>query len=329
MSKLARWIGAAMVPIVGLATALVVATPAEATPATSRVGFIRSDGDLFAKDAGSTLYNGGFSIVDDSKTIKKFAVGGNCLVLLTSTGALFAKTINNIAQGTPYLGGWSQEVASGVSDFAVSSTCLQTILDTGGKIYARYGVGTTWYSQEDSGTVSQIANGGDYQMLRRSDGAVFAKHGNIYTNGGWTLEADAAVDAADIAIAADGLQMYVNGTGETLARSGIGTSWTTEDSASPAVTDIATGGGVQMLLRSDGTVFARSGIGIGGWTAEATSVNQIDASDTGLQVFLTADRKLWGSYSIANSGWTCLDDSLSIRLLSENSSVATITAEQI
>lgn len=318
MSKLSRWLGLASVPLVAAASSLAFASPAMASGETTRVGAIRvTDEALFAKDVGTTLYNGGWSIMDDSMSITKYAVGGTDMVLLRSDGALFAKSIDNINGGTAYLGGWQQEVASGVSDVVISSTGLQVILTTGGNTYARYGVGTTWYSQDNTGTVSQVAVGGDYQMSRRSDGSVFAKYGNVYSAGGFTIEAN-NVSASDIAVGSDGLQMYINGSGEVLARTGIGTSWVTED-ASGSVSDVATGGGVQMLLRSDGALYARSGIGIGGWTYETTNVDQIAVADSGLQVFLTTDRKLWGTWAVGTS-FTCLDDSLTIALVSEETS---------
>ena len=187
-----------------------------------------------------------------------------------------------------------------------SGSGFQMILDPGGNVWARNGVGYNW-TEEVVGGMTEIAAGGGTQMALDEGGNVWAESSSSPANS-WTEEVSGNGNIQAIAAGDGGFQMILDPGGNVWAKNSIGAGGWTEEIAG-GMKAISAGGGTQMVLDDAGNVWAKStsSIASGGWTEEVSgngNIQAIAAGDGGFQMILDPGGNVWAKNSIGAGGWT-------------------------
>ncbi len=255
-----------------------------------------ADSAVYAKTGVSY---GGWSQEAVGGNATQVAAGGGVQMFLRNDSAVFARYTNGTGDGV-----WVQETDPGTaSAIAVSSTGLQMIIAGDASIWSKKGVTYGGWSQEvGPGNAAAIAVGGDTEMFKRGDSAVFAK---TYGAPGWTQETNPATASA-IAVSSTGVQMMIAGDASVYAKTGIGFGGWTQEVGPGNAAAIAVGGNTQLFLRGDNAVFAKTTIGANGWTQETdpNTAVAIAVSANGTQMLKRSDSSAWAKSGVAYGGWS-------------------------
>jgi hypothetical protein len=137
------------------------------------------------------------------KRIAVLVLVTGCLGLLPATAVAFQ------------YGGWTQESPAGETAIAAGSDGTQMLMDGGGQVWAKYGVGNGgWIQETPAGQAFRaIATNGGVQMILDGAGQIWAKSG--VGNGGWLQESPPGENR--ISAGGSGLQMLLDGGGQVWA----------------------------------------------------------------------------------------------------------------
>lgn len=189
--------------------------------------YLSSDGTVYAR----TGIGAATGWVAESATGSKAIAAGSdgTQMMIGADGAIYART--SIGSST----GWTKELVPGAKAIAANGG-VQMYVGSDSYVYAKTGIGLNGWTKESTITTydpafgAVIAAGSDgTQLMRGSDGYLYAKKG--VSAGGWTKELASTVAAGSgksLAAGADGLHAAVVSTGLISARTGIGTTFTTE-----------------------------------------------------------------------------------------------------
>jgi hypothetical protein len=205
---------------------------------------------------------------------------GVLLGLLDSSGNFWAKFLTSP--------NWTLEFSGGQTEIAVADGPHGPVLgrlDSSGTFWAKAGgLSTDWVREQTSISQITVADGGDGPMVGyvSSGGVFYAKTDGlsavwVHQYGGGTLGTVAAGALADGSGGPDFGVLLSNG--DVLAKTGVGSSWTTEATGMTQIS-LADGpdGSTLGMLAAGGDFYAKTG-GVGG-----TLINEYSAGQTAIAV---------------------------------------------